>query len=34
VGVDCVSRLADDVGLAVTAVHPIGRRVVASLAAT
>ena len=26
VGVDCVSRLADDVGLAVTGVHPIGRR--------
>jgi hypothetical protein len=34
VGVDCVSRLADDVGLAVAGVHPIGRRVVASLAAT
>ena len=34
VGVDCMSRLADDVGLAVTGVHPIGRRVVASLAAT
>jgi SAM-dependent methyltransferase len=33
VGIDCVSRLADDVGLAVTGVHPIGRRVVASLAA-
>jgi hypothetical protein len=26
--------LADDVGLAVAGVHPIGRRVVASLAAT
>jgi SAM-dependent methyltransferase len=34
VGVDCVSWLADDVGLAVAGVHPIGRRVVASLAAT
>ncbi|MDT5016967.1 MAG: hypothetical protein QOD39_3127 [Mycobacterium sp.] len=32
VGVDCVSRLADDVGLAVTGVHPIGARVVAILA--
>ncbi|MGX9789565.1 methyltransferase domain-containing protein [Mycobacterium sp. MMS18-G62] len=34
VGVDCVTRLADEVGLAVSGVHPIGRRVVASLAAT
>ena len=34
VGIDCVSRLADDVGLAVTGIHPIGDRVVASLAAT
>ncbi|HVQ52651.1 MAG TPA: class I SAM-dependent methyltransferase [Mycobacterium sp.] len=34
VGVDCVSRLADDVGLTVAGVHPIGRRVLASLAAT
>jgi SAM-dependent methyltransferase len=34
VGIDCVARLADDVGLAVTAIHPIGTRVVASLAAT
>jgi SAM-dependent methyltransferase len=34
VGVDCVNRLADDVGLAVTAIHPVGHRVVASLAAT
>ena len=33
VGIDCAARLADDVGLAVAAVHPIGRRVVASLAA-
>jgi SAM-dependent methyltransferase len=34
VGLDCVAKLADDVGLAVTGIHPIGRRVVASLAAT
>jgi SAM-dependent methyltransferase len=34
VGVDCVTRLADDVGLAVAGIHPIGGRVVASLAAT
>ena len=34
VGIDCAARLADDVGLAVAAIHPIGRRVVASLAAT
>lgn len=33
VGIDCVTRLADDVGLAVTGIHPIGARVVASLAA-
>jgi SAM-dependent methyltransferase len=33
VGIDCAARLADDVGLAVAGVHPIGRRVVASLAA-
>jgi SAM-dependent methyltransferase len=33
VGVDCAARLADDVGLAVVEVHPIGRRVVAGLAA-
>jgi SAM-dependent methyltransferase len=32
VGVDSVTRLADDVGLAVTSIHPIGARVVASLA--
>jgi hypothetical protein len=32
VGIDCAARLADDVGLAVADVHPIGRRVVASLA--
>jgi hypothetical protein len=29
-----VARLADDVGLAVAAVQPIGSRVVASLVAT
>ena len=34
VGIDCAARLADDVGLALTGVHPIGRRVVASLAVT
>jgi SAM-dependent methyltransferase len=33
VGIDCAARLAEDVGLAVAGVHPIGRRVVASLAA-
>jgi hypothetical protein len=34
VGIDCAARLADDVGLALTAIHPIGRRVVACLAST
>ena len=34
VGIDCAARLADDVGFAVVGIHPIGRRVVASLAAT
>lgn len=33
VGADCIHRLADDVGLAVAAIHPIGSRVVASLVA-
>lgn len=33
VGVDCAARLADDVGMALTGIHPIGSRVVASLAA-
>ena len=33
VGIDCVTRLADDVGLMVADIHPIGGRVVASLAA-
>ncbi|HZA11199.1 methyltransferase domain-containing protein [Mycobacterium sp.] len=32
VGIDCAARLADDVGLTVTDIYPIGRRVVASLA--
>ena len=32
VGSDCMARLAGDVGLAVAAIHPIGGRVVASLA--
>ena len=32
VGIDCATRLADDAGFVVTGVHPIGRRVVASLA--
>lgn len=32
VGSDCMARLASDVGLAVAAIHPIGGRVVASLA--
>jgi hypothetical protein len=34
VGIDCAARVADDVGLAVAGVYPIGRRVVASLVAT
>lgn len=33
VGIDCVTQLADDVGLAVAQIHPIGSRVVATLAA-
>lgn len=33
VGVDCVASLAEDVGLALADIHPIGSRVVASLAA-
>ncbi len=32
VGVDCAAALAEEVGLALTAIHPIGGRVVASLA--
>lgn len=34
VGIDCAAQLAEDAGLAVAAVHPIGRRVVASLVTT
>lgn len=33
VGIDCAAELADDVGMVVADIHPIGRRVVASLAA-
>lgn len=33
VGIDCAARLADDVGMALTGIHPIGSRVVASLGA-
>jgi len=33
VGLDCAARLARDVGLAVTAVHPVGDRVIAALEA-
>jgi SAM-dependent methyltransferase len=32
VGIDCAAELADEAGLALTAMHPIGRRVLASLA--
>jgi hypothetical protein len=31
VGIDCAAELADEAGLALTAMHPIGRRVLASL---
>ena len=34
VGVDCATRLADEAGMAVTGIHPIGHRVVASMAVT
>lgn len=33
VGIDCAGSLADEVGLALTRIHPVGRRVVASLIA-
>lgn len=33
VGIDCAAALADEAGLALTAIEPIGRRVVATLAA-
>jgi SAM-dependent methyltransferase len=32
VGIDCAARLADDVGMVLAEIHPIGSRVVASLA--
>jgi SAM-dependent methyltransferase len=31
VGIDCAKRLAEDVGLTISAIHPIGDRVLASL---
>lgn len=31
VGIDCAAALADEVGLALTSIHPVGRRVVAIL---
>jgi hypothetical protein len=31
VGIDCAKHLAEDVGLAVSAVMPVGKRVLASL---
>jgi SAM-dependent methyltransferase len=34
VGIDSAGRLAEQVGLSVTGIHPVGARVVASLAAT
>ena len=34
VGIDSASRLAEQVGLAVAGIHPVGERVVASLAPT
>ncbi len=34
VGVDCAAALAEEVGLALVGIHPIGRRVVATLALT
>lgn len=33
VGVDCAAELADEAGMAVTGIHPVGARVVATLAA-
>jgi hypothetical protein len=32
VGIDCPAALAEEVGLVLSGIHPIGRRVVASLA--
>ena len=34
VGVDCAAALAEEAGLALMAIHPIGDRVVATLALT
>jgi hypothetical protein len=34
VGVDCATALAEEVGMALVAIHPIGDRVVATLALT
>ena len=34
VGVDCAASLAERAGLALTGIHPAGKRVIASLAAT
>jgi SAM-dependent methyltransferase len=34
VGIDCAAALAEEVGLVLTAIHPVGRRVVATLSAT
>jgi len=34
VGIDSVGRLAEQAGLSVTGIHPVGQRVLASLAAT
>jgi hypothetical protein len=34
VGIDSAGRLAEQAGLSVTGIHPVGARVVASLAAT
>jgi hypothetical protein len=32
VGIDCAERLAEQVGMSITGVHPLGERVVATLA--
>jgi hypothetical protein len=34
VGIDSAARLAEQAGLSLTGIHPVGQRVVASLAAT
>jgi hypothetical protein len=33
VGIDCAAELAEEAGMALTDIHPIGGRVVATLAA-